>query len=349
MSSRKGTATLRLPKNVTSPVNASRGYSLKRHGRVREPPGKQDEADRQELAGVRKIERGGDDDLGQVRLLPRHAGALDERAARLDQHRQDDEQIAGNKRGDQRVTGERKDVPHPDRRQRGDEPRQHPQADEHRHADIGDEEHLEAAELLETERPRRGRGNREESVRRQLDDEAGRARERVADDTEQIEQDRLALEPDHGNPENDREEDHRRHDVVGERVERIRRYIQVDEVERRPALEERRAEECGGLDCRERQRHQQRERQSDEPERHEDGAGAKPEPPRVGGAERAEALNDRDRDVGQHGHLEQLDEAVRGPLERQRALAEEEPDQDAEGEADEDLAGERHVVGRLTT
>ena len=83
------------------------------------------------------------------------------------------------------------------------------------------------------------------------------------------------------------------------------------------------------------------------PERHQDGAGAQAEPPRVRGLERPEALDDRDRDVGQHRHLEQLDEAVRRPLERERVLAEEEPHQDAEGEADEDLAWRRSWLGWL--
>ena len=72
------------------------------------------------------------------------------------------------------------------------------------------------------------------------------------------------------------------------------------------------------------------------------------EPPRVSGAERPEAFDDRDRDVGKDGHLEQLDEAVRRPLERQRALAEEEPHHDAQGKADEDLAGEGHRESGFT-
>ena len=109
------------------------------------------------------------------------ARPLDERAARLDEHGQHDEEIAGHERRDERVAVEREDVPHPDRRQRGDEPRQHPQADEQRDADVGDEEHLQAAELLEAERAGGGRGDGEEAVGREPDDEARGARQRGAD------------------------------------------------------------------------------------------------------------------------------------------------------------------------
>ena len=268
--------------------------------------------------------------------------ALDERAARLDEHREHDEEIAGDKRRDERVAVEREDVPHPDRRQRRDESRQHPQADEQRHADVGDEEHLQAAELLEAQRAGGGRGDGEQPVGRELDDEARGARERGADHVQQIEEDRLALEADDRDPEDDREEDDRRHDVVGQRVERVGRNIEIDEVEGRPALEERGAEERRRLGRREGQRHEHRERQAHGPERHHDGAGAQAEPARIRGVERPEAFDDRDGDVGKDRHLEQLDEAVRRPLERERLLAEEEPHQDAEGEADEDLGGEGH-------
>ena len=117
-------------------------------------------------------------------------------------------------------------------------------------------------------------------------------------------------------PEDDREEDDRRHDVVGQRIERVRRNIEIDEVEGRPALEERGAEERRRLGRREGQRHEHRERQAHDPERDQHGAGAQAEPARVRSVERPEALDDRDRDVGQDRHLEQLDEAVRRPLER---------------------------------
>ena len=176
---------------------------------------------------------------------------------------------------------EREDVPHPDRRQRGDQARQHPQADEQRHADVGDEEHLQPAELLEAERAGGGRGNGEEPIGREPDDEAGGARQRGADDVQQVEQDRLALEADDRHAEDDREQHDRRHDVVRQRVERVRRDVEVDEVEGRAPLEERRAEERRRLHVRKRQRHEHREVKADDPERHQHGAGAQAEPPRV--------------------------------------------------------------------
>ena len=60
------------------------------------------------------------------------------------------------------------------------------------------------------------------------------------------------------------------------------------------------------------------------------------------GLERPETGDDRDGDVGQHHHLEQLDEPVGRPLQRRRPLAEEQPGEDAESEPGEDLSRERH-------
>ena len=48
-----------------SPVIASRGYSVTRHRRAGEPAGEQNEAQRQQLPGVREIERGGHQDIRQ--------------------------------------------------------------------------------------------------------------------------------------------------------------------------------------------------------------------------------------------------------------------------------------------
>ncbi len=65
---------------------------LHRHRRIGKPSGEQNEADRQELAGVRKIERSGHDHIGQGsgrvvdKLVP-----IEQLLAGLDENRQDDE------------------------------------------------------------------------------------------------------------------------------------------------------------------------------------------------------------------------------------------------------------------
>ena len=53
----------------------------------------------------------------------------------------------------------------------------------------------------------------------------------------------LRSHADQRDAEHHREQHDRRHDVVGQRVERIRRDVEVDEVERLAALDQRRAEE----------------------------------------------------------------------------------------------------------
>ena len=180
-SSRNGTATLRLPKNVTSPVSASRGYSASGTAASANHPANRMKLIDSSFPVWGKLNDAGNDDVRQLRLRASGASPLDERPARLDEDRQHDEEIAGDERGDERVAREREDVPHPDRRQRGDQSRQHPQADEQRHADVRDQVDLQAAELLEAQRAGGSRGDREQPVGREPDDEARGARQRGAD------------------------------------------------------------------------------------------------------------------------------------------------------------------------
>ena len=66
---------------------------------------------------------------------------------------------------------------------------------------------------------------------------------------------------------------------------------------------------------------------------------------RLGRVEAAEAEDDRDRHVRQHGHLQQPDEALRDHAERCDQLAEEQAGRDAGADADENLSREGHVGG----
>ncbi len=68
-SSRNGTAAFRLPKNVSSPVSGESRVRRARDGGVGEPAGEQDEAERQQLAGVREVERRRHDHVGQRRRV----------------------------------------------------------------------------------------------------------------------------------------------------------------------------------------------------------------------------------------------------------------------------------------
>ena len=81
--------------------------------------------------------------------------AREQRLARLGQRRQHDEQIAGDHRRDQRIARQAEDLAGADRRQRGDQPGQHPEADQQRDGHIGDEIHLQPSQLLDVERARR--------------------------------------------------------------------------------------------------------------------------------------------------------------------------------------------------
>ena len=94
-------------------------------------------------------------------------------------------------------------------------------------------------------------------------------------------------------------------------------------------LDEARAEERRALNRGKGQRDQERERERHEPQAANHRRGAQAQRPQLGRPERAETGDDRDGDVGQHHHLEQLDETVGRPLQRRRPLAEEHPGEDA--------------------
>ena len=97
-----------------------------------------------------------------------------------DQARQHDEQVAGDEGGEERVVRLAEDVPGSNRRERGDQSRQHPQAHQQRHGDVRHEVDLQAAQLLQLQRPRRIRRNRKQSVGREARHEARGARDRVS-------------------------------------------------------------------------------------------------------------------------------------------------------------------------
>ena len=131
----------------------------------------------------------------------------------------------------------------------------------------------------------------------------------------------------------DAEQHDRGHDVVGERVERIGRDVEVQEVERLPFLEQRRAEERRVLIAAETSAGTAGPRRAPPPRAaRRIEPDPLPERPRLRGIERAEPADDRDRHVRQDRHLQQLDVGVGDDLQRRRPLADEQPERDAGGD-----------------
>ncbi len=338
-SSRNGTAALRLPKKLRSPVSASCGYCETRHQRVGEPSREQHEAQGEQLPGVREVEGGRHDDVRQpARLAVVGIEPVEQRAARLDEGRQHDEEVAGDEGDHERALRLAEDVSGSNRRERADQSRQHPQAHQQRHRDVRREIDLQAAQLLQAHRPGRVRRNRKQSVGRQAIHEPGGARDRVFRDLQDVEQTLLAFDADQPDAQHDGEQDDGGHDVVRQRIERIRGNVEVDEVERRPPLDEARAEERRVLHRGKRQRDQERERERHEPQAADDGRGPQAQRADLRVIERPEAGDDGDGDVRQHHHLKQPDETVGRPLQCRRLLAEKEAGDDASDEPDEDLS-----------
>ena len=109
------------------------GIARERHRRVSEPTREEDEAERQQLAGMREIERGRHNHLRQpARLIVARTQATQECLTGLHETRQHDEEIAGDERGDERVARLAEDIPDANRCERGDQSREHPQTDQQR-------------------------------------------------------------------------------------------------------------------------------------------------------------------------------------------------------------------------
>ena len=141
------------------------------------------------------------------------------------------------------------------------------------------------------------------------------------------------------------EQHDRRHDVVGERIERIGRNVEIHEVERLAFEEQRRAEERRVLIGRKHQREDQDRDERDRPEQREDQPDSLQERPRLRGVERAESADDRHCHIRQDRHLQQLDVRVGDDLQPRRPLARENPERQA-SDADGDLRQARSAVGR---
>ncbi len=169
------------------------------------------------------------------------------------------------------------------RGERGDQSREHPQAEQQRHRDVRHEVDLQAAQLLQPKRSRRVGGDRKQSIGGQAGHEARGRRDRVSGDLQDVEQTLLAFDADQGDAQNEGEQDDGRHDVVREGIEWVRGNVQVDEVEGGSALDEARAEKRGVLNVRKRQRDQERERQRHQPQTADHGRGSQAQRPDLGG------------------------------------------------------------------
>ena len=266
-----------------------------------------------------------------------------ERLRLLGEERQHREQTRRHERRHERVAGSRDQRSIRNRRQRGDEARQHPQAEEQRHADVADQIDLQALQLFDAQRSRDDRGDREHADRCQGHDKARRLRDGLSGRGEHVEQGCLVRDADERRADDDAEQHDRRNDVVGERIERIGRNVEVQEVERLTFLEQRRAEERRVLIGREHQREQQDRGERDRPEDRQDEPHSLPERPRLRGIEGTEPADDRHRHVRQDRHLQQLDVGVGDDLQRRRPLADEQPQRRAAGDADGDPGRRREA------
>ena len=193
-----------------------------------------------------------------------------EGVAGLHEARQHDEEVAGDEGGEQRVARLAEDIPGANGGERGDQSREHPQADQQGHRDVRHEVDLQTAQLLQTERPRRVGGNRKQSIGGQASHEASGRRDRGFGDLQDVDQALPVFDTDYGDAQNEGEENHGRHDVVRQGIEWVRGNVQVDEVEGGSPLDEARAEKRralnrgkgqGDQEC-ERERHRATGRQS---------------------------------------------------------------------------------------
>jgi hypothetical protein len=314
-----------------------------RHGRAHEPAGEEHEGEAQELRAVGEGEGRGDEDVRRlvgVGLV--ETGLGEEGLAPLGEQGQDDEEIRGDEGGQQGVLGERHDPAVGQPGQGGHQTRQQPEGQDQGEAHVDEKEGLQALELLEAEGARRVAGDGEEAVRGELHQQAPRSAQRVVDEAEGPEDPLLAGETEDGDAEEDREDDHRRHHVVGQRAERVRRNVEVQPVDPGLARHLRRGEEGAPLVRGEGERAHEHEGEAERPQQRQGEPAPRREAPREGGRPAGDPGHEGRHDIRQHGDLEQLHEALGGQLQEGRLLPEDEAEPDAGREAEENLLREAH-------
>ncbi len=216
---------------------------------------------------MRNVEGGRNDHVHGASLPLVDAGVVaDEGLCLFGQQRQYREQARRHERGHERVARPRDERSIRHRRQCGDETGQYPEREQQRHRDIADHVDLQALQLLNAQSSGDDGGDREHADRRQRHDIPRRLLNGLSDRGQHLEQGGLARDTDERHAENDTEQHHRRHHVVGQRIERVGWNIEVQEVEGFPFQKQCRAEERRALTGREHQGKQQHGGQRERPE-----------------------------------------------------------------------------------
>ena len=143
--------------------------------------------------------------------------------------------------------------------QAGHEAGEDPQREEERHRGVDIWKTRRRATWSSSMVPAVWPGDREEADRREADDQPVGTGEGPLDHAQRVEQRPLPLDAHEGDAEQRAEQHDRGHDAVGQRVERVRRDVEGEEVDRLPLLHEGGAEEGRGLERREHERHQEDE------------------------------------------------------------------------------------------
>ena len=149
-----------------------------------------------------------------------------------------------------------KDLASWDRGEAGNQPRQDPEREEQRHHPVADQVNPHLGKLGCIDRAHYMRRDSEEPDGRQPDRKLVRPLEPTFNEHQVFEEALFALDTDERHAQEYAEEDHGRHNIIGKRMEWVRRNIERDEVQGRTGFDQSRAEKGRALDLRKDEWHQ---------------------------------------------------------------------------------------------
>src|SRR5262249_16663248 len=229
---------------------------------------------------------------------------------------QDDKGAARGKGRDQHVLRLADDLPVRERGAAHDQGGQDPEREHQGDGHVRPEIDLEFAQVFQAHGASGARYYGKHPYGGQFGDEVGDQRDRPVEHGEARQQSLFLLNADEPQADGRAEQHHRRDQVVGERVERIRWDKQGQKIDLLGLGDQGGAEEGGGLPDREGQGHDAHRRQCQSPRQDEERAGLYGQHFDLLVVQLPEPRDQRQGNIGQHGHLEQQNEGLPDILER---------------------------------
>ena len=214
-------------------------------------------------------------------------------------------------------------------------------------AATGHEIDLQAAEFLQVHRPSRTGHNGEHAQRHPLRHEAGDQRHGPVQQGEGRQETLFLPHPNEGQAHGQAKHHHRRHQIIGKRVERIGRNEEGEEVDLLGWCDERGTEEAGRFPGGEGEGHDENGGTGHPPGAHEHGTDFQGQRFHLRIGEAPEASDERQGEIREHRHLQQEHKGLPHVVQKGYVLAKYHPYPYPQHQSEQHLGGETETHGAL--